>query len=261
MKNLIILALTSMLLFSVSAGLSMWLKQSKEEAAKPEAKKDEPKKDADKEKKAEKDDHGKPADKGDHAKPAEKGHGPETSHADTGDLARSREREEKLQKRLEQIEIVLQDAREQREVQDKLSKQVATETKATLERNIELDNRASTLQKQRDELEKSVAEVKKTPLPADLKKAQAEADAAEAKNLEKVASVVEAMPTDKAALQLQEMANDGKLETVVKVLGKMKERQTAKILAEIPDIALAGQLLDKMRSTKRPAPAPEAAGH
>lgn len=235
MKNLIILALTSMLLFSVSAGLSIWLKQSKDEAAKPEkeTKKEPEKKEA--EKKAEKDDHAKPAEK------------PDTSHGpDTGDVARTRE--EKLQKRAERIELVLKDAREVQEAHDRLAKQVATEAKAALERNNELENRAGTLQKQKNELELGLAEAKKAPPPADLKKAQAEADAAEAKSLDTMATLIEAMPSEKAAANLQEMANTGKLETAGKLLARMKPRQAAKVLSEISDFALAGQLMDKMRA-------------
>jgi flagellar motility protein MotE (MotC chaperone) len=38
------------------------------------------------------------------------------------------------------------------------------------------------------------------------------------------------------------------------VLSQMKERQAARVLAEMPDPALAAQLLDKMRTLKRPAP-------
>lgn len=252
MKNLIILGLTSMLLFSVSAGLSLWLKQSKDEATakKDETKKDEPAKKDEAKKEPEKadthakDDHGKPD-----AKAADKGH---DGHGGETDDAVRKEKD-RLLKRQEQIEIVLQDVREQQEKQADLSKKVSAEQLAIKERNAELETRATALEREKTALEKAADDAKKvTATVADAKKAAAEAAAAEARNLDKLVNVIEALPAEKAAQQLQEMANTGRLDTAVKLLGKMKDRQAAKVISEITDAAVATQLLDKMISARRP---------
>ena len=56
---------------------------------------------------------------------------------------------------------------------------------------------------------------------------------------------------------VQQMADGGKMETAVKLLGLMKERQAAKVLAELSTASaegagLAAQLLEKMKGFKRP---------
>ena len=47
------------------------------------------------------------------------------------------------------------------------------------------------------------------------------------------------------------VADMGKLDTAARLLAQMKERQAAKVLAEITEPALAAQLLEKMRSMRR----------
>ena len=51
------------------------------------------------------------------------------------------------------------------------------------------------------------------------------------------------------------MADSGRMDTAVRILSQMKDRQAAQVLAAIGDPALAAQLTDKVRLLRRAAPA------
>jgi hypothetical protein len=55
---------------------------------------------------------------------------------------------------------------------------------------------------------------------------------------------------------LKQMAESGRLETAAKILSLMKDRNSARVLAELSDPALAAQLLDKMRGIKAASTSP-----
>ncbi len=49
------------------------------------------------------------------------------------------------------------------------------------------------------------------------------------------------------------MADTGKMETAAKILSTMRERQAARVLSQLADSTTAVQLLEKLKSLKRPA--------
>jgi flagellar motility protein MotE (MotC chaperone) len=225
MKNFLILGLLAALLFSVSAGLSLWQNQSKKEAEAGEK---------DKEKAASK--HpAKPEAKEPpetHA-PPKAGHAPGTAPAAGPDSsAILADRESRLRLRSEQVEMVLRDLQVERQVIENMLKQVNAELKNVSNRSTELE-----------------------AVAADLERKRIEFNATEKQNITKMATMYDSMPPENAAPILKQMADSGKMDTAVKILAQMKDRQAARILAELNDASLAAQLLDKMRLLK-PTPAP-----
>jgi flagellar motility protein MotE (MotC chaperone) len=153
-----------------------------------------------------------------------------------------KDRENRLDRRQSQIDLVLQDIRAERATVDKVRKQVAEELRLLVEKITELEQKQTAV---------------KATKPAEVDPAD------ERKNLDRMAQMYESMPAENAARILQQMADMGKLDTAVRILSQMKERQAAKVLAEISDPALAAQMLDRMRGVKRgattvaPAPVPQ----
>jgi flagellar motility protein MotE (MotC chaperone) len=137
-----------------------------------------------------------------------------------------------LRLRTEQVEIVLRDLQVERQVVENLLKQVNAEMKNASARSGELET-----------------------LAAELERKRLEFAAAEKQNINKMAGMYDAMPPENAAPILKQMADSGKMDTAVKILVQMKERQAARVLAELNDAALAAQLLDRMRLLK-PTPPP-----
>ncbi|VTR96368.1 unnamed protein product [Gemmata massiliana] len=239
MKNLIFLGAIALLLFSLSAALSLWLNQSRQQQETAE-------KDKAEKEKAEKPTL-KPGPSGDPSKdPAEPKTIPKTPPANLGPDVRTVEPQEKLERKALQISLVLQDVQAQREATDALLRQVTTELK-TATKNPEPDPK----------------------VVEDLKKRQAEDRANEIKNYEKLAAVYDAMTPEGAAPILKQMAESGtgKMEQTAQILVRMKERNTARLMEALGDPALAAQLMDKVRQLKAlnaalaapgaaPAPAP-----
>ena len=241
MKNLLILGLVALLLFAVSAALSLWLNQSKEGegADKKEAKK------SAKESKA--DDDLRPS-----IRPNPTVGTEETAKLAATlreQLAANKEREARLDRRQAQIDLLLMDIRSEREALDALRKQVTVEMKMVGEKMNELDGRFVQLDKERAATNKKIEEAKKSVVDI----AQNED-----KNFVKMAEMYNAMAPESAAKILQNLVDTGKTDTAVKVLALMKETKAAKVLAEITDAALAATLLEKMRGVKRtPATIPQ----
>lgn len=231
MKSYIQLVVVALVLFSASAAMSVWLNQAGKAtdtpATAPDAKAPHKLDDKHAEKHAD-----KPAEKADPKGGAKPDHGP---GPDANALLALRDREAKLERRQAQMDLILRDLQAQREAHDTLSKAVAAEVKLAATKATDTDAKL-----------------------ADIQKKQAELDAIERKNIEKMASMYDTMAPESAARIVQQMADSGKLDTAVKILGQMKERQAARVLAELPDATLAAQLLDKLRVLKRPPKTPAA---
>lgn len=242
MKNFVLLGLVSLLLFSVAAGLSVWLQQSKpkevaeEKAAEKGAKKG--LKD-DTEKPAEKD---KPKAKPDPVSP--KGDGPLSIAAEVKDeRAALKRREIRFEKEKAQQALVLEDLRVFREEVERLNKRLSDEEKKAVARATPTDPLPPAV---------PTAPVSPPPFAAARPTTPPKVDPNEQKNTERLAVMYEAMPPETAAKLFQEMADGGKMENAVKVLVQMRERQAGKVIAEIPDRTLAAQLVDRILEFKRP---------
>jgi hypothetical protein len=245
MKNLVIVALTSLLLFSVSAGLSLWLKQSKEESAQSaEAKKD------DKEKKKGTDDHAKPADKDavkpaekEHAKPTEKDH--ESPKVANDELATKRDKLDKLK---QQFEIVQHDLRTQQDALAKLMREVAVESKAVKTLADDAENRAAILKGEKETAEKALQKANEKA-DATAKKPVPSVPAVDPKNVEKTVQILEKLEPTDAAAKLQSLADTGDLDLAVNVLSRMKDSKAAGILSAM-DKDFSNQLVKKILASR-----------
>lgn len=157
-------------------------------------------------------------------------------------LAAVREREEQLAARKKQLDLIVQDLRGERAALDDLRKQVKNELES-------LNDALNGLEKQRSGLDQERNKVAQTVKKMEGRVVELQKE--EHDNLKKMGSMYNTMAPESAARILQSMADTGKMETAVKVLGLMQERQAAKVLAEMSDTALAGQLLEKLKGLRR----------
>lgn len=153
-------------------------------------------------------------------------------------------REQALAARQKSVELAYQDVRHERAGLDELRKKLAQEMAAleaklaTLEQSSgELDQKQQKTSKQLDELKNSTFAF----------------EGQEQERLKHLATVYDAMAPAGAAKILQQMADSGGLETAAKVLSLMKERQAAKVIAELPDAVVAAQLMEKLKTLQKPA--------
>ncbi|MCS6866415.1 MAG: hypothetical protein RMJ56_15570 [Gemmataceae bacterium] len=232
MKNFLILGLLAMFLFSVSAALSLWLQQAKQqqETAEKDKEKTPP---PDKEKPAlEK--NGKPKEITE-PKPPPATKEPPASPLSEADLKRLRDTEARLERRTAQIELVLRDLQTQRERNDYLLQQVMAELKNLPAETSKLD-----------------------AMLKDLNNRTVEYNALEDANITKLATMYEAMAPEAAAPILKDMAEKGRMDTAAKILVKMKERNSARILESL-EPSLGSQLIDRMLRLRTTPTAPGAA--
>jgi flagellar motility protein MotE (MotC chaperone) len=154
-------------------------------------------------------------------------------------VANVRERENDLMARQTKLEIIYEDIRAERETIDEMRRQLSAEAKGVEEKLQALESEHTAVAAERQELENRRTEI----------------DADEKTGVKRVAAVYEGMEPAQAARVLKDMADRGQMDTAVKVLGQMKERQAAKVLTELASMtepALVGQLTDRLKDLKRP---------
>lgn len=164
-------------------------------------------------------------------------------------LAAVREKEDKLAAQQKNLELVYQDIRGERGAIDELRKQVTEELKAVQGKMSDVERERAKAEEKRQETDQKVSEMQKNLF---------ELEGVERDNIRKMAETFDSMAPESAAKILQSLADTARMDTAVKVLGQMKERQAAKVLAELstttPDgAALAAQLLEKLKGFKRPS--------
>lgn len=218
-KSLLLVALLALGLFSVSAGLSVWLNQG---TPTTEAK---DKDTADKAGGAAKDE--KAADKT--AKAPPKADIPPLPEAAPGPAAEARAREEQLERRQARAELVLRDLQAEREAVDALLRRATTDAGRAAADARDADARAAAAPK--------AADGPPAPDPDSIKR---------------MAAVYDNMSPEGAAKIMQEMADKGRMDTAVRTLAAMQPRKASQVLAFM-EPALAAQLLDKIQTLKRPA--------
>jgi flagellar motility protein MotE (MotC chaperone) len=251
MKNLLIVGVTSLVLFAVSASASYFWQQKQKSEHPPE--------------KVEKIDGGHkesvkhaeapaPAPSASHDDSAPRAALRPAYNAGTEEIARMtgelrtrlaavREREEQLAARKKQIELIQEDIRGERSALDELR----TQTKSELDA---LNEAIQGVEKQRGNLEEERQKIGKTTQEMEGRIVQLQKD--EHDNLKKMSGMYNSMAPESAAKILQNLADTGKMETAVKVLSLMQERQAAKVLAELTDAGLAAQLIEKLKGLRRP---------
>jgi|GEM_PF-1331278 flagellar motility protein MotE (MotC chaperone) len=163
-------------------------------------------------------------------------------------LAAVREREEQLAARKKMIDLIQEDIRGERTALDELRTQIKNELEALNEAMEGVEKQRGSLDEERQKISKSTQEME-----ARIVQLQKE----EQENLKKMSGMYNSMSPEVAAKILQNLADTGKMDTAVKVLGQMQERQAAKVLAELTDAGLAAQLVEKLKSLRRASPPAE----
>jgi DNA repair exonuclease SbcCD ATPase subunit len=195
MKRYLLYALAGTMLFAGSATLSLWLQQQ----ARPKAEGDA----GQAERPAKEKEGGKAArettkgDGGDDLRTVVRPSGP-ASVEDTTRIANNlrerlksvREREEQINTRQKELEVIYQDIRGERNVLDELRKQVADEVKSLAVKMDTVDRRFGDLEQKNQAITKQVA---------DQKKNQLDMDRGEDKNIDKIGEMYNSMAPDAAA--------------------------------------------------------------
>jgi flagellar motility protein MotE (MotC chaperone) len=150
-----------------------------------------------------------------------------------------RERENQLNARQRQLELVIEDIRSERAAIDELRSQADELLKAGEERMAEVERQRTELEIKQQKIDGRVTEMV----------------GQEKDNIKKMGSVYDNMAPENAAKIIQQMADGGTMDTAVKLLAVMKERQAAKVLSEMPDPSLAAQLSERLKDLKRPTAA------
>ncbi|GIW78412.1 MAG: hypothetical protein KatS3mg105_0219 [Gemmatales bacterium] len=154
-----------------------------------------------------------------------------------------RAREQRLLAREKHLEIILKDIQKERQaIQDFRKK--AEEAMALAEKKVaDLERQAKELEARRQAIEQEIRE----------KQAKiTEFENLENDRIKQMASIYDAMAAEDAAPLLEAMVESGNLETAVKILSRMRERQAAKLLSAMQSKVTAAQLLEKLKGLKRP---------
>jgi flagellar motility protein MotE (MotC chaperone) len=150
--------------------------------------------------------------------------------------AQVREREDQLTARQRQLELVIENIRSERAAIDELREELELALKAG-------EDRLADVQRQRTDLE-----IKQQTIDGKV----TEMSGSEKDNIKKMAGMYDNMAAESAAKIIQHMADSGTMDTAVKLLAAMRERQAAKVLAEMPDPSLAAQLSERLKDFKSP---------
>lgn len=242
MKNILLIIVTAVVLFGVSAAISLYL-QNPAALRGPDKDKDGAKAD-DKEK--EKDAARR---KGEDTTPIAPPPPSTPSEQVTRLLARLQEREGELKRREEDVrkqetrlEILLEDIKAERSVLDGLRKRFDDELKRLNDKDATIATKAKGLDEQKAAAKKLLDEMRKR---------QVDLEKGESGNITRMASLMDSMDSDKGAAIIRQLAEGGQKDTAVKVLGLMKDRKAAQLLAAMTDVQLAAELLEKLRGLRR----------
>lgn len=156
-----------------------------------------------------------------------------------------RARELALATRQKTLDLAYQDIRNERLVVDELRKKLTLELSAIEAKTTVVENKVGEMEKERLRLSKE---------GRDLSDQRTVFEKGEQEQIKHMAGIYDAMAPASAAKLLEQMSNSGKLDTAVKVLAAMKERQAAKVIAEATDAAISGQWMEKLKNLRQPAP-------
>ncbi len=233
MKNILVVALVSIVLFGVAAGLSVWLQVN---AAKPAdtAHGDDKKK--------------KPADGHGDGKSTEKGHDdPHKADAKPTDAKAVSRDADRVEYRRLQMEVAAADVSGQMQDYDKLLKRVTAEMKVLLAQQDQIDAKL---------VEVKQAEDRTARAADDIKKGQGQAEDTAKANLTRIAGLMDQMPPEAAAAILQEWADGGKTDMAVRVIVAMKGTKAPKVLTAFTDPTTTPLLFARMAELNLKLPSP-----
>jgi flagellar motility protein MotE (MotC chaperone) len=143
--------------------------------------------------------------------------------------------------------MIFADMKGEEKTLENLRIEIAAEMKLLLERMDDLERKAGEIDKKKTKISDHATEIKKTLF---------EIDSVEHKRIKQMAAVYDVMDATAAAELLQQMADSGKLDTAVKIISQMQERQAAKVLAQMQDRGTVVLMLEKLRVLKKSTPEP-----
>jgi flagellar motility protein MotE (MotC chaperone) len=154
-------------------------------------------------------------------------------------------REQHLAVREKQLDLIHEEIKKDQKKLDAVRKEIDSELHLVQEKLDLLEKRAGEGAKEREKVEAKLEEVRGATL---------ELGGIESKNLRQVAGIYDKMDAEAAAQSIQQMAEQGKLDTAVSILAAMRDRQAANVLGELSkqDSTIAVQLFDRMRFLKTP---------
>lgn len=156
-------------------------------------------------------------------------------------------KEQQLTVRQKNLEVIYQDLKSERGSLDELRTKVDAELKALVEKLASLEEKSADVNQQRQKLGESAKEIKQSML---------EIDSVEQNRIKQMAAMYDSMEAEAAAELMQQMADSGKMDMAVKILSSMRERQAARLLSQLGDRTTTVQLLERLKTLKKPAAAP-----
>ncbi len=226
MKNLLVIALVSIVLFGVAAGLTVWLQTNQTKPT--EAAHDDKKK--------------KPADDHGDGKSTEKGHDdPHKGETKPTDPKATGADADRVEYRRLQMEVAAADLSGQMQDYDKVVKRAAAEMKVLLAQQDQLDAKLTEVKQVEDRTAKTAADIKKG-------QGQGQSEDAAKANHTRIAGLLEQMPPEAAAGFVQQWTDSGKTDTAVKVIALMKPTKAVKVLTALTDPTASQAVLDRMES-------------
>ncbi len=155
-----------------------------------------------------------------------------------------KEKEGFLNQRQQQMEMVYQDIKSERSSSDAYHKQISEELRELTRKLEEVDRTKETADLKQQQLNRKAEEFNTNR--------QKESDANEQANIKRLTALYESMSPEGAARYFEQLSNSGKLDTAVKILAQMRERQAAKVLDALTDASLAAQFTERLRLLERP---------
>jgi hypothetical protein len=156
-----------------------------------------------------------------------------------------RETERQLTSRKQQLELIQHDIRGERTAIDELRKQVKQELEAVQAALVDLERQKAATKADEGKLSKA-SEV--------LKGQETKLEKDDLDTLKRMAPIYNGMSAESVGKILKQYADTGKIDIAAKILLMMQGKQGSKVLEELKDPVLASQLLEKMKGLRNPAP-------
>ena len=154
-----------------------------------------------------------------------------------------KKREKSIDKQRSQLKLVHDDIRGQQRELEGVYAQIKESLIAGEALLSKILGAKQSLDKERQDAEKTVA---------DFKKARTEVVEKEQVNVKQISRWFQSMPPENAAAYLRELANDGKISSAIQLLGNISEREVAKILVAMDDPTLVVQMTEQFKGLERP---------
>jgi flagellar motility protein MotE (MotC chaperone) len=153
------------------------------------------------------------------------------------------QREAGLERQETQLKLALADLRGEQDEIVALRAEVQQQLQAA-------DGYLAKIQQARDDLSRDRAQQEEQVKA--FESSRIEIDSQQRENIKQLSTWIQSMEPDKASAVLREMANDGRMETAVKLLSQLEEREVAKILSALDDAKLVDQFITRFQDLKRP---------